>query len=79
MDHIKFKECMLTRQSILDHTTVQLAPLAADELWYGEDQKHWIMQGKSILMKGALQRENLENIRSSSSISRQCGQRIKLP
>jgi len=38
MDHIKFKEGMLSRQSILDHITVQLAPRAADELWYGEDQ-----------------------------------------
>lgn len=27
-----------SRQSILDHITVQLAPRAADELWYGEDQ-----------------------------------------
>ncbi|KAG7625448.1 putative inactive ATP-dependent zinc metalloprotease FTSHI 2 [Arabidopsis thaliana] len=38
MDHIKFKEGMLSRQSILDHITVQFAPRAADELWYGEDQ-----------------------------------------
>ncbi|KAH0927133.1 hypothetical protein HID58_019389 [Brassica napus] len=38
MDHIKFKEGMLSRQSLLDHITVQLAPRAADELWYGEDQ-----------------------------------------
>lgn len=27
-----------SRQSLLDHITVQLAPRAADELWYGEDQ-----------------------------------------
>ncbi|ONI15784.1 hypothetical protein PRUPE_3G061400 [Prunus persica] len=38
MDPIKFKEGMLTRQSLLDHITVQLAPRAADELWFGEDQ-----------------------------------------
>ncbi|KAK9280915.1 hypothetical protein L1049_003806 [Liquidambar formosana] len=38
MDHIKFKEGMLSRQSLLDHITVQLAPRAADELWYGEGQ-----------------------------------------
>ncbi|KAJ4893766.1 AAA-type ATPase family protein [Raphanus sativus] len=38
MDHIKFNEGMLSRQSLLDHITVQLAPRAADELWYGEDQ-----------------------------------------
>ncbi|XP_021891946.1 probable inactive ATP-dependent zinc metalloprotease FTSHI 2, chloroplastic [Carica papaya] len=38
MDHIKFKGGMLSRQSLLDHITVQLAPRAADELWYGESQ-----------------------------------------
>ncbi|XP_073052909.1 probable inactive ATP-dependent zinc metalloprotease FTSHI 2, chloroplastic [Primulina eburnea] len=38
MDHVKFKEGMLSRQSLLDHITVQLAPRAADELWYGEAQ-----------------------------------------
>ncbi|CAM8954418.1 unnamed protein product [Rhodiola kirilowii] len=38
MDHIKFKEGMLSQQSLLDHITVQLAPRAADELWYGEDK-----------------------------------------
>ncbi|XP_009617332.1 probable inactive ATP-dependent zinc metalloprotease FTSHI 2, chloroplastic [Nicotiana tomentosiformis] len=38
MDHVKFKEGMLSRQSLLDHITVQLAPRAADELWYGKDQ-----------------------------------------
>ncbi|KAG6428965.1 hypothetical protein SASPL_107004 [Salvia splendens] len=38
MDHIIFKEGMLSRQSLLDHITVQLAPRAADELWYGENQ-----------------------------------------
>ncbi|KAK6125065.1 hypothetical protein DH2020_041181 [Rehmannia glutinosa] len=38
MDHMKFKEGMLSRQSLLDHITVQLAPRAADELLYGEDQ-----------------------------------------
>ncbi|GAB4842285.1 Probable inactive ATP-dependent zinc metalloprotease FTSHI 2, chloroplastic [Ancistrocladus abbreviatus] len=38
MDHVKFSEGMLSRQSLLDHITVQLAPRAADEIWYGEDQ-----------------------------------------
>ncbi|WCJ40839.1 ATP-dependent zinc metalloprotease FtsH [Euphorbia peplus] len=38
MDHVKFKEGMLSRQSLLDHITVQLAPRAADELWNGESQ-----------------------------------------
>lgn len=38
MDHLKFKEGMLSRQSLLDHITVQLAPRAADEIWYGEGQ-----------------------------------------
>ncbi|KAJ4953893.1 hypothetical protein NE237_030725 [Protea cynaroides] len=38
MDHIKFKEGMLSRQSLLDHITVQVAPRAADEIFYGEDQ-----------------------------------------
>ncbi|KAG2728990.1 hypothetical protein I3760_01G229800 [Carya illinoinensis] len=38
MDPIKFNEGMLTRQSLLDHITVQLAPRAADEIWYGGGQ-----------------------------------------
>ncbi|KAF7843386.1 putative inactive ATP-dependent zinc metalloprotease FTSHI 2, chloroplastic [Senna tora] len=38
MDSVKFREGMLTRQSLLDHITVQLAPRAADELWYGNGQ-----------------------------------------
>ncbi|KAF8393420.1 hypothetical protein HHK36_021664 [Tetracentron sinense] len=38
MDHVKFKEGMLNRQSLLDHITVQVAPRAADEIWYGQDQ-----------------------------------------
>lgn len=38
MDHIKFRAGMLSRQSLLDHITVQLAPRAADEIWYGVDQ-----------------------------------------
>ncbi|KAK1578861.1 hypothetical protein Q3G72_033638 [Acer saccharum] len=38
MNHLKFKEGLLSRQSLLDHITVQLAPRAADELWYGEGQ-----------------------------------------
>ncbi|KAK0594956.1 hypothetical protein LWI29_002115 [Acer saccharum] len=39
MNHLKFKEGLLSRQSLLDHITVQLAPRAADELWYGEGQE----------------------------------------
>ncbi|XP_042373442.1 probable inactive ATP-dependent zinc metalloprotease FTSHI 2, chloroplastic [Zingiber officinale] len=38
MDYLKFTTEMLSRQSLLDHITVQLAPRAADEIWYGEDQ-----------------------------------------
>ncbi|XP_022715016.1 probable inactive ATP-dependent zinc metalloprotease FTSHI 2, chloroplastic [Durio zibethinus] len=38
MDYNKFMEGMLSRQSVLDHITVQLAPRAADELWFGEGQ-----------------------------------------
>ncbi|XP_048492131.1 probable inactive ATP-dependent zinc metalloprotease FTSHI 2, chloroplastic isoform X2 [Beta vulgaris subsp. vulgaris] len=38
LDPIKYKEGMLSRQSLLDHISVQLASRAADELWYGEDQ-----------------------------------------
>ncbi|KAJ0971435.1 hypothetical protein J5N97_019394 [Dioscorea zingiberensis] len=38
MDHMKFTEGMLTRQSLLDHITVQVAPRAADEIWFGESQ-----------------------------------------
>nr|CAD1838559.1 unnamed protein product [Ananas comosus var. bracteatus] len=38
MDHMKFTEGMLSRQSLLDHITVQIAPRAADEIWYGESQ-----------------------------------------
>ncbi|XP_028778962.1 LOW QUALITY PROTEIN: probable inactive ATP-dependent zinc metalloprotease FTSHI 2, chloroplastic [Neltuma alba] len=38
MDSVKFREGMLTRQSLLDHITVQLAPRAADEIWYGNGQ-----------------------------------------
>ncbi|XP_076894184.1 putative inactive ATP-dependent zinc metalloprotease FTSHI 2, chloroplastic [Bidens hawaiensis] len=38
MDHIKFREGLLSRQSLLDHITVQLAPRAADEIWHGAGQ-----------------------------------------
>ncbi|XP_042470075.1 probable inactive ATP-dependent zinc metalloprotease FTSHI 2, chloroplastic isoform X2 [Zingiber officinale] len=38
MDYLKFTTEMLSRQSLLDHISVQLAPRAADEIWYGEDQ-----------------------------------------
>ncbi|PKU72208.1 probable inactive ATP-dependent zinc metalloprotease FTSHI 2, chloroplastic [Dendrobium catenatum] len=38
MDHLKFSSGMLSRQSLLDHITVQIAPRAADEIWYGEEQ-----------------------------------------
>ncbi|KAK9102338.1 hypothetical protein Sjap_019592 [Stephania japonica] len=38
MDHVKFNSGMLSRQSLLDHITVQVAPRAADEIWYGEDK-----------------------------------------
>ncbi|KAL9244613.1 hypothetical protein vseg_018374 [Gypsophila vaccaria] len=38
LDHVKFTEGLLTRQTLLDYITVQLAPRAADEIWYGEHQ-----------------------------------------
>ncbi|XP_061359143.1 probable inactive ATP-dependent zinc metalloprotease FTSHI 2, chloroplastic [Gastrolobium bilobum] len=38
MDSVKFNEGMLTRQSLLDHITVLLAPRAADEIWFGSGQ-----------------------------------------
>lgn len=38
MDQVKFVEGFLSRQSLLDHITVQLAPRAADEIWHGEGQ-----------------------------------------
>ncbi|KAK8959486.1 hypothetical protein KSP40_PGU017801 [Platanthera guangdongensis] len=38
MDHVKFSSGMLSRQSLLDHITVQIAPRAADEIWHGENQ-----------------------------------------
>ncbi|CAL9749471.1 unnamed protein product [Musa acuminata subsp. burmannicoides] len=38
MDHIKFTKGMLSRQSLIDHITVQIAPRAADEIWFGENQ-----------------------------------------
>ncbi|KAJ8452090.1 hypothetical protein Cgig2_016671 [Carnegiea gigantea] len=39
IDRLKFTEGMLSRQSVLDHIAVQLAPRAADELWHGEGQE----------------------------------------
>ncbi|XP_058780565.1 probable inactive ATP-dependent zinc metalloprotease FTSHI 2, chloroplastic [Vicia villosa] len=38
MESIKFNDALLTRQSLIDHITVQLAPRAADEIWFGKDQ-----------------------------------------
>ncbi|KAL8153149.1 hypothetical protein V2J09_010909 [Rumex salicifolius] len=38
IDLVRMKEGLLSRQSVLDHITLQLAPRAADEIWYGEDQ-----------------------------------------
>lgn len=38
MDHVKFSSGMLSRQALLDHITVQIAPRAADEIWHGENQ-----------------------------------------
>ncbi|CAI8611920.1 unnamed protein product [Vicia faba] len=38
LDSIKFNDALLTRQSLIDHITVQLAPRAADEIWFGKDQ-----------------------------------------
>lgn len=38
LDSFMFSDAMLTRQSLIDHITVQLAPRAADEIWFGKDQ-----------------------------------------
>ncbi|CAK8535840.1 unnamed protein product [Lathyrus sativus] len=38
LDSVKFSDAMLTRQSLFDHITVQLAPRAADEIWFGKDR-----------------------------------------
>eukprot|EP01018_Ginkgo_biloba_P002916 Gb_28961 [translate_table: standard] len=38
MDHTKFEVPTISRQAMLDHITVQLAPRAADEIWHGSDQ-----------------------------------------
>ncbi|KAL6568185.1 putative inactive ATP-dependent zinc metalloprotease FTSHI 2, chloroplastic [Orobanche hederae] len=38
IDQVKFEEGMFSRQSLLDHISVLLAPRAADELLYGEHQ-----------------------------------------
>ncbi|XP_024971449.1 probable inactive ATP-dependent zinc metalloprotease FTSHI 2, chloroplastic [Cynara cardunculus var. scolymus] len=38
MDLIKFEQGFMSRQSMLDHITVQLAPRAADEIWHGKGQ-----------------------------------------
>ncbi|KAM7471765.1 hypothetical protein LguiA_009948 [Lonicera macranthoides] len=38
MDNLKFNKGMLSRQTLLDHITVQLAQRAADEILYGEGQ-----------------------------------------
>lgn len=38
LESINFNDGMLTRQSLFDHITVQLAPRAADEMWFGKDQ-----------------------------------------
>nr|QKY65101.1 AAA-type ATPase family protein [Passiflora contracta] len=38
LDRVKFTEGFLSRQCLLDHITLQLAPRAADELWCGEGQ-----------------------------------------
>lgn len=38
MDATKFEMPSISRQTMLDHITVQLAPRAADEIWHGPDQ-----------------------------------------
>ncbi|XP_045801462.1 probable inactive ATP-dependent zinc metalloprotease FTSHI 2, chloroplastic [Trifolium pratense] len=38
LDSMNFNDGMLTRQSLFDHITVQLAPRAADEIWFGKDK-----------------------------------------
>ncbi|KAH9603279.1 hypothetical protein KSS87_014373 [Heliosperma pusillum] len=64
VDHIKFTEGLLSRQSLLDYITVQLAPRAADELWHGEHQSL-----KDLLDEKMLGCENAE--------PRVCGTRMR--
>ncbi|XP_027339934.1 probable inactive ATP-dependent zinc metalloprotease FTSHI 2, chloroplastic isoform X2 [Abrus precatorius] len=54
MDSIKFNEGMLTRQSLIDHITVQLAPRAADELWFGSGQTMLGLQQGHLFLVGFL-------------------------
>ncbi|CAA0837280.1 AAA-type ATPase family protein [Striga hermonthica] len=46
-DHLKFESGMLSRQSVLDHITVLLAPRAADELINGKTRLSTISSGSS--------------------------------
>ncbi|MBA0678059.1 hypothetical protein Goari_019425, partial [Gossypium aridum] len=73
MDHIKFTEGMLSRQSLLDHITVQLAPRAADELWFGEGQKghYGVEEGEVFKVHGfselsTIWSETADNARSAA-------------
>lgn len=45
MDATKFEIPTISRQIMLDHITVQLAPRAADEIWHGPDQLCTIWAG----------------------------------
>lgn len=45
MDLTKFEIPTVSRQTMLDHITVQLAPRAADEIWHGPDQLCTIWAG----------------------------------
>lgn len=38
MDYIKFEMGSLSQQGVLDYITLQLAPRAVDELWFGREQ-----------------------------------------
>lgn len=38
MDYIKFETSSLSRQGVMDYITLQLAPRAADEIWFGCEQ-----------------------------------------
>ncbi|OMO54019.1 Peptidase M41 [Corchorus capsularis] len=52
-DNIKFQKGMLSRQSLLDYITVQLAPRAADELWFGEGQLSTIWAESADIARSA--------------------------
>lgn len=67
MDQLEFVKGMLSRQSLLDYITMQVAPRAADEIWYGSDQLStiWVQTAniarsaaRSFVLGGLLEKYN---------------------